>query len=100
MHGNEVVVYAEPSRQTGPSKADEPWAREVIEASLIQGHSVVCGDFLRRGDDQIVVGWRGAKNSDPVGVRLYVRSKSGEWNSSLIDDGMACEDLEVADIDQ
>lgn len=93
MHGHQLVVYTEPEEER------RKWTRTVIDDSLIQGHGVICDDFLGRGDDQIAVGWRGTKKDDPVGVKLFQRGENGEWSGTLIDDGMACEDLEAADID-
>ena len=60
---------------------------------------MACGDFLGLGHDQILVGWRGGKAEDPVGLKLFVPEDGGQWRSLLVDDGMACEDLEVADVD-
>jgi hypothetical protein len=97
MHGNQCVVYTEP--QTG----EMLWHRHVIDESLVDGHAVACGDVLKLGSDQIVVGWRAMNRPGvKVGIRIYTPADSVglEWKPSLIDDNtMACEDLKLADLD-
>ncbi len=83
-HGNSVVVYA----QTTP-----PWERTVIDTTLSQGHALGWGDFDNDGSDELVAGWRGK----PWGLVLY-KLKNGEWKKTTIDDGVAVEDLAVADL--
>lgn len=93
MHGHQTVVYDE------PPAGRAQWPRTVIDDALIDGHAVVCADFLKAGHDQIVAGWRAMNQRDAkVGLKLYARS--GErWESHLIDDNtMACEDLKAADL--
>src|ERR1043166_974102 len=97
MHGHQLVIY------TG-SEAGEPnalWNRHVIDASLKEGHALACGDLLRVGSDQIVVGWRGKNAEGKVGIKLFVPlDNAGEkWSQTLLDDNtMACEDLCLADL--
>jgi FG-GAP-like repeat len=96
MHGNQVVVL------TPPANPGELWNRRVLDEGLIDGHALACADFLGLGTDQIAVGWRamnrpGAK----VGVKIFtpLDPQGSEWRETLIDDnGMACEDLQVADL--
>jgi hypothetical protein len=100
MHGNAVVIY------TAPSVGDpnSVWQRRVIDESIVDGHAVACGDVLKAGFDQVVVGWR-AMNRPPnvkVGIKLYtpLDSEGKQWRETLIDDNtMACEDLVLADLD-
>jgi hypothetical protein len=99
MHGNNVVIYTAP--EAGSTR--KLWNRHVIDSSLVDGHAVACGDFLKAGYDQVVVGWRamnrpGAK----VGIRMYVPldGEGKDWKEFLLDDNtMACEDLTAADFD-
>jgi hypothetical protein len=88
MHGSNVVVYAETT--------SGPWRRMVLDDSLMEGHAVAVGDFLQKGSDQFVVGWRGRK----PGVKLFVPDTEGtSWAPQMIDpDGMACEDIAAADL--
>lgn len=95
MHGNAVAIY------TTDGAATDFWDRQVIDDSLVDGHAVACGDLLKAGYDQVVVGWRAMNKPDAkVGIKLYVPAdKAGKkWESHLIDDNtMACEDLLLAD---
>jgi hypothetical protein len=99
MHGSKVVIYTPPDGSSGNGL----WRRHVLDDSLMDGHALVCADFLKSGSDQLVVGWRAmGKPEAKVGVRLYIPT-DGEgraWRQFLVDDnGMACEDLTAADLD-
>ena len=58
--------------------------------------------MLGLGSDQVVVGWRGnPQNPKPVGIHLWtpLDLAAGKWRDSVVDDGgIACEDLQVADL--
>lgn len=85
-HGNEVVVYRQVQGQ---------WNRDVIDSSLLDGHSVVTADFDRDGSDEIVVGFRGK----PYGVYIY-KSQGQHWNRQILDIGdMSAAACTVADLD-
>ncbi len=84
-HGNSIVVYEE---QPGL------WKRQVIESSLAQAHALGWGDFDGDGSEDLAVGWRGK----PFGVAVYSRGADGSWGKSMVDDGMAAEDLAVEDL--
>lgn len=95
MHGNSVVVYT-------PGSGDGLWKRKVIDESIVDGHAVATGDLLKKGSDQLVVGWRAMNRAGAkVGIKLY-EPKNGsadEWVAHTIDDNtMACEDLVLADL--
>ncbi len=96
MTGTKAVIYSEPARNEGK------WQRHVIDDTLVDGHAVACGDLLKTGSDQVVVGWRAmGKPGVKVGIKLYVPQDAdgNEWKSHLIDDNtMACEDLVLADL--
>ncbi len=97
MHGNQACIYLGPTSTSSTSL----WERVVIEKDLIDGHAVACGDFSGQGQSQVVVGWRGKKPGDSVGVRLFwSEDNTGRvWNSVNIDSGkMACEDLALGDL--
>jgi len=94
MHGNQVVIYTSPEKSAA-------WHRHVIDSSLNEGHAVACGDLLGIGSDQVVVGWRGKDPQGKVGIKVFIPTdKNGrEWSQTLLDDnGMACEDLCLADL--
>lgn len=102
-HGNSIVVYKEPTNPPDPQKGtlekpdvipDKLWEREVIEDKLDQAHALGWGDFDSDGSDELAVGWRGKS----FGVALYKRNPDGKWSKSMVDDGVAVEDLAVGDL--
>lgn len=97
MHGNQLVVYTEPSS----ADAKQLWSRHVVDSSLKEGHALACGDILGAGSDQIVIGWRGQNAKGKVGIKIFtpVDPQGQQWSETLLDDnGMACEDLCLADL--
>ncbi|MGE3308529.1 MAG: FG-GAP repeat domain-containing protein [Limisphaerales bacterium] len=98
MHGNQVVVYRPDAKE---SKA--PWRRTVLDSTLVDGHGIACADVLGLGHDQVIAGWRAMTGpGKPVGIRLYapLDDAATRWETHVIDDNkMACEDLQVADLD-
>jgi hypothetical protein len=94
MHGNQLSVGF------GKKDGGDGWL--VLTKELADGHALACGDVLGIGSDQIVVGWRGnPQKPRPVGIKLFtpLDAKGEKWRESLIDDnGMACEDLVLADL--
>ncbi len=91
MHGNQVVVY----QRTG-----DDWKRQVLDDTLKEGHALACADFLGTKHDQIVAGWRAPDKDKKVGIKLFIPDESlTHWQTIVLDDNMACEDLKVADLD-
>ncbi len=91
FHGDKLVYY-----HVGK---DNAMARMVLDDQLNQGHAIATADFSGDGQDEIVAGWRNANDNRKYGVKLYFRS-GDQWDSVWVDDnGMACEDLRVADLD-
>ena len=90
MHGNKLVVYS-----------DEGKIRMIIDTSLNEGHALAIADFPGTKNQHIVAGWRRPNKDGKVGIKLYKRKSpaSTGWESSWIDEnGMACEDLQVMDL--
>lgn len=84
-HGNEVVVYTE--KGSG-------WQREVIDSSLVDGHTIQAADLDHNGRDIIIAGYRGQGH----GVNLY-RQDGSKWVKSVLDDGgMAAAACAVGDL--
>lgn len=74
-HGNEVTVYTERGKE---------WAREVIDRSLVDGHTVQTADFSGDGNDEIVAGFRG----EPHSVYLYrYDAAAKQWVKRVLDEG-------------
>jgi hypothetical protein len=97
MHGQQLVVYAAPSE----SATNPLWPRQVIDETLAEGHALACRDVLGTGSDQIIIGWRGKNAGGKVGIKIFqaANSEGTKWSERLLDDnGMACEDLCVADL--
>ncbi len=97
MHGTNLALFTPPS-------ANEPgslWKRRVLDSTLDDGHALACADLLGLGRDQIVVGWRAMASKAKVGVKLLapLGNDLKDWRTTMVDDnGMACEDLCVADL--
>ena len=88
MHGNNVVIYPKQKNQT----------RIVLDSTLKEGHALGIADFLGNGQQQIVAGWRNPDKDGNFGIKLYSKNNGG-WSTEWIDkNGMACEDLQVADL--
>ena len=93
MHGTNAVVYLQ--------GRDNSWERHLLDDKISDGHAVACADLLKKGMDQVVVGWRGKNADGKVGIKLFLpkTSEGKEWTFGWIDEnGMACEDLKVADL--
>ncbi|MBV8834016.1 MAG: VCBS repeat-containing protein [Acidobacteriaceae bacterium] len=71
-HGNQVVIY---------SPQDGVWKREVIDNSLVDGHTIVAADFDGDGRDEVVVGFRKGATS----VFLYRANDKGHWTKQVVD---------------
>jgi hypothetical protein len=97
MHGDSLALYD--LRKTEPREPQ--LVRTVLTDKLIQGHALACADLLGTGGDQIIVGWRGAKPGDSVGLAVWTAldETGAKWRETIIDKETACEDLAVADLD-
>jgi hypothetical protein len=97
MHGNQAVAYTDLPKEAGPKAR-----RTILTDQLTEGHALALGDILGIKSDQIIVGWRGnPEKPRPVGIKLFtpLDDKGEKWRESFIDDnGMACEDLVLADL--
>src|SRR5579884_391538 len=72
-HGNQVVVY---------KNVADKWNREVIDNSIVDGHTIATADFDQSGEYRIIAGFRGK----PYGVYLYTFDGT-KWNRQVIDEG-------------
>ena len=90
MHGNNLALYMPDGE------------RKVLTDSLKEGHALAWADFLSQGHSQVVVGWRKPNEQQEMGIKLFIAGDPGwtSWESVWVDrNGMACEDLKVADLD-
>ncbi|HVP49531.1 MAG TPA: FG-GAP-like repeat-containing protein [Bryobacteraceae bacterium] len=87
-HGNQVVLYWQQEKQ---------WLRHVIDASLVDGHTIWTADLNGDGNDEIVAGFRGGSH----GVVIYHADdpRGDRWSKRVLDDGgMAAAACAVADL--
>jgi hypothetical protein len=91
------VAYTEPDSKD----SNTLWQRHLIDDSLKEGHALACGDLLGAGFDQVVVGWRAKDKQGRVGIKLLIPldPEGSNWQQAVLDDnGIACEDLCLADL--
>ena len=95
LHGDRLVLY-----QTGaPGKAIRK--RQILDDNIQAGHAIATADLFGDSRQEIVAGWRTPNKDQKVGVKVYwATDASGKmWESAWIDDnGMACEDLRLGDL--
>ena len=84
-HGNELAVY---TRQRGA------WVREVLDSSLVDGHTVLAADFDNDGFDEIISGARGGGGV----VDMHKRTAAG-WAKTAIDRSLTAASCEAVDLD-
>ncbi|MES2794654.1 MAG: VCBS repeat-containing protein [Bacteroidota bacterium] len=88
MHGNKLVTF------------DKNRKEQLLTDNLNQGHALAVADFLGNGRKQIVVGWREPNKDKKVGIKMFSQNTmNSDWDEFIIDDNqMACEDMQVADL--
>ncbi len=100
LHGDTLALYT-PGLSDSLLVHDKIW-RIVLERNMNEGHGLAMGDLLGLGRDQVVAGWRNPNKDGHFGIKLYVPFNQ-YWeamDSYWVDrDGMACEDLQIADLD-
>lgn len=87
-HGNQVAIY----RQSHGA-----WQRQIIDDSLVDGHTIATADLNGDGADEVVAGYRGKGLS----VYLYYAQDAGgeRWSRQTLDDGgMGAAACAVADL--
>jgi hypothetical protein len=87
-HGNQVVVY---------HQQKQSWRRQVIDATLNDGHTLLAADLNLDGRDEIIAGYRGQGRS--VYVYSAEDSTGSQWPRQILDDGgIAAAGCAVADL--
>ncbi len=84
-HGTQVVVYRQRRKN---------WQREVLDSSLVDGHTIITADLNGDGQDEVIAGYRGQGQSviiySPLGRR---------WTKLVLDNGgMAAASCVAADL--
>ncbi|QDT20448.1 FG-GAP repeat domain-containing protein [Gimesia chilikensis] len=95
LHGDRLVLY----QSAGSNKGIDQ--RQVLDDNIKAGHAVATADLFGDSQQEIVAGWRTPNKDQKVGVKVYwATDASGKtWESAWIDDnGMACEDLRLGDL--
>jgi FG-GAP-like repeat/FG-GAP repeat len=84
-HGNQVVIYRRRANQ---------WDRQVIDTTLVDGHTIQAADLNGDGVDEVVAGYRGQGRS------VYIYSFAGDqWTKQTLDNGgMGAASCAVADL--
>lgn len=75
-HGNRVAVY----QQHGST-----WQREIIDDTLVDGHTILTADLTGDHNDEIIAGFRGKGQS--VFVYYGDGPRGDRWKRSVLDDG-------------
>lgn len=89
MHGNQLVLYPEMDKK----------GRTVLTIAMNQGHALSYDQLVGAGEDEIVVGWREPDQQNKTGIKIYIL-QNNKWKDYWVDEnGIACEDLQVADLD-
>lgn len=86
-HGNQVAIYL---RKSGA------WARQMIDDSLADGHTILTADLNGDGNDEVIAGCRGG----PQSVNLYyAEDNSGQrWSKQTLDGAMPAAACAVGDL--
>lgn len=90
-HGTDVVVW--PETEKGMLRFG---ARNVLDASLDDGHALWLADVDGDGDDEIFAGHRGKDHR----VSMYdLDHSTGKWTRTVLDREIAAQDLRGSDLD-
>ncbi len=75
-HGDQIAVYTEESGR---------WKRNVIDDTLIDGHTVTAADLNGDGRDEIIAGYRGKGHNVYI---FHPQDATGlKWTRTVLDDG-------------
>jgi len=101
MHGTQLTVYTPQTGQPITFGQAPQLKKTVLTPDLNQGHALATADLTGTGRLEIVAGWREPDKDGKVGVKVFVPEDDAgtRWTDHWVDDnGMACEDLKVADL--
>jgi len=83
-HGNQVAIYHE---------EQGAWQREVIDASLEDGHTLLAADFDGDGEDEVVAGFRKGHS-----LVMYKHDGQGGWTRRVLDDRISATGCAIANL--
>jgi hypothetical protein len=72
-HGNKIVIYRQ---------AKGIWNRQVIDETLVEGHTILTADLNGDGRDEVIAGYRGKGR----GVNVYYAGRES-WSREVLDNG-------------
>jgi hypothetical protein len=86
-HGNQIAIYR---------RQKSAWLRQVIDDSLVDGHTIAAADLNGDGRDEVIAGFRGQGRSVFV---YYSDAKGDRWSKEVLDNGgIAAAACAVADL--
>lgn len=88
MHGGLLALYTE--------RRDGSFDRRVLDDTLNQGHALAIADLDSDGDPEVICGWREKDAHGETGIRVYPLDAGA--TPYRLDSAIACEDLQVADL--
>lgn len=87
-HGNQVAVYRQHKKE---------WQRQVLDSSLVSGHTIITADLNGDGRDEVIAGFRGKGQS--VYVYYAQDARGSQWDRQVLDNGgIAASACAVADL--
>ena len=88
MHGNKLTII----------DRHDLSKRYEVDEEMKEGHALAIGQFMDKGKEQVIAGWRVPNKDGKVGIKMH-SFNDGKWESWWIDEnGMACEDIQVMDM--
>ena len=103
LHGDKLVLYqADHHKVDLKTQRTSILSRQVLDDNIKAGHAVATANLFGNGFQEIVAGWRTPNKDQKVGVKVYWSTDSSGkiWKSAWVDEnGMACEDLRLGDLD-
>ena len=103
LHGDKLVLYqADHHKADLQTQRTSILNRKVLDANIKAGHAIATANLFGNGFQEIVAGWRTPNKDQKVGIKVYWSTDSSgtTWKSAWIDEnGMACEDLRLGDLD-
>jgi hypothetical protein len=101
MHGTQLAIYSQEDKKPVSFTERQNFNKNILTADLNQGHALAAADVMGTGKVQVIAGWREPDKDGRVGVKIFIPQDDAgtHWQDHWVDNnGMACEDLKVADL--